>query len=68
MNEELDKILSPVLTSEFSVKELKTVLREMFVLAVTNAPENEIDNFTAKRMSPTYLALAELLENVQEMQ
>lgn len=68
MNEELDKILSPVLTCECSLKELRTTLREMFVLAVANAPENEIDNFTAKRLSPTYLALAELLENVREPQ
>mgnify|MGYP006956294284 CR=1 FL=1 len=68
MNEELDLILSPVLTSECSLKELRTALREMFVLAVANAPDNETDNFTAKRLSPAYLALAELLDNVPERQ
>lgn len=68
MNEKLDRILSPILTCECSMKELRTTLREMFVLAVANAPDNETDNFTAKRLSPTYLALAELLDNVPEPQ
>ncbi|MBC5840741.1 hypothetical protein H8R23_04930 [Flavobacterium sp. F-380] len=43
-------------------------LHRMFTLAVANAPENETDNYTAKTLSPAYLALCELLKNVREIQ
>lgn len=67
MSTTLHRIISPLIDSEIPLREQRTILREMFVLAVANAPDNETDNFTAKRLSPVYLALSELLENVQEM-
>jgi hypothetical protein len=39
-------------------------LHEMFALAMSNIPENETDNFTAK-LAPAYLALCQLLENLE---
>jgi hypothetical protein len=36
----------------------------MFALAMSNIPENETDNFTAK-LAPAYLALCQLLENLE---
>jgi hypothetical protein len=35
-------------------------LHEMFALAMSNIPENETDNFTAKKLAPAYLALCQL--------
>jgi hypothetical protein len=34
-------------------------LHEMFALAMSNIPENETDNFTAKKLAPAYLALCQ---------
>lgn len=68
MSNELDKIIRPLIESENSLREQRMILHEMFALAVANIPDNETDNYTAKRMKPVYLALAELLENVQERQ
>jgi hypothetical protein len=39
-------------------------LHEMFALAMSNIPENETDNFTAKKLAPAYL-LCQLLENLE---
>jgi hypothetical protein len=43
-------------------------LHEMYALAVSNVPEDETDNFTAKKLKPTYLALCDLMENIRETQ
>jgi hypothetical protein len=67
MNEQLALIISPIMDNEISIREQKLALHKMFALAVSNAPENETDNFTAKQIAPTYLALCEFLENVQEL-
>jgi hypothetical protein len=67
MNEKMKKLISPLMDCESSLREQRMALHEMFALAVANAPENEIDNFTAKRLKPTFLVLCELLENVQEL-
>lgn len=67
MNKELDQILRPLTDCECSLRAQRMALHQMFAAAVANAPENETDNFTAKRLKPTYLALCELLENVQEL-
>ncbi|MEZ0182663.1 hypothetical protein AB9T89_10485 [Flavobacterium oncorhynchi] len=63
----LQNVLRPVLESQLPLKEQKLILNEMFVLAISNAPENETDNFTAKKMAPVFLALSELLEQASEI-
>ncbi|MBC7847268.1 MAG: hypothetical protein H7Y10_12325 [Flavobacterium sp.] len=66
MKNDLPSIVRPLIECESSLKEHKMALHEMFALAVTNAPDNETDNFTARKLKPTYLALCEFLENLQE--
>ena len=39
----------------------------MFTSSVCNAPDNETDNFTAKEITPFYLALCETLENLDRL-
>jgi hypothetical protein len=68
MNEKLNRIIAPMIECECSLREHRMALHEMYALAVANAPENETDNFTAKKLAPTYLALCNLLENIQETQ
>lgn len=67
MNELLTETIRPLMDCESSMREHRKALHEMFVLAVANAPDNETDNHTAKRLAPTYLALVEFLENVHEL-
>lgn len=63
----LRNVLRPVLENQLPLKEQKLILNEMFALAVSNVPENETDNFTAKKMVPVFLALSELLEHASEI-
>lgn len=64
MSEKLKEFIKPLTESETSLKDHKLALHQLFTLAVTNIPDNETENFTAKKLSPTYLALCELLENI----
>jgi hypothetical protein len=68
MSTELHRVISPLIESGISLREQRMALHEMFALAVTNVPDNETDNFTAKRLKPVYIALCEVLENIQERQ
>jgi hypothetical protein len=67
MSEKFTQIISPLINNGISLREQKLALHKMFALAVANAPENETENFTAKQLMPAYLALCELLENIQEL-
>lgn len=68
MENELSHIISPLIDCESSLSEQRMALHEMFALAVSNIPDEETDNFTARKLRTTYLALCQLLENIQEMQ
>ncbi len=68
MKNDLPRVISPLIECECSLKEQRMALHEMFSLAVANAPDDETDNFTAKKLKPTYIALCHLMENVQEIQ
>jgi hypothetical protein len=61
-------LTKPLIECERSLRQQRLDLHEMFALAMTNIPDNETDNFTARKLKPTYLALCELLENIQEVQ
>jgi hypothetical protein len=54
MNEKIDKLLPNSRISTFFTNNM--ALHEMFAL-MSNIPENETDNFTAKKLAPAYLAL-----------
>ena len=57
--------VAPLLNGKIELHSARMLLSEMFTSAVSNAPDNEIDNFTAKQMTPVYLALMQTLENLQ---
>ncbi|PZO33180.1 MAG: hypothetical protein DCE86_05315 [Flavobacteriaceae bacterium] len=64
----IEEALAPFLESNLDLSATRMVLHEMFTSAVSNAPDDEIDNFTARRMTPHYLAIVMLLENLQSLQ
>lgn len=64
MEETLQKMIRPVTECQMPLRKQKRILREMFAAAVSNTPEGDMDNFTAKRYAPVFLALAHLLDNV----
>ena len=68
MKNEFSRIIAPMIECECSLSEHRMALHEMFALAVSNIPENETDNFTAKKLKTTYLALCQTMENIQETQ
>ena len=61
----LEEAIEPMRSISFSVQ--RKLLHKMFTLAVCAAPDDEIDNFTAKELSPFYLALCETLENLEKL-
>ena len=66
MGKKLAKIIRPVTESELSLGRQRLCLNEMFAAAVSNAPDNELENFTAKRLAPAFLAISQLLENIRK--
>jgi hypothetical protein len=54
----LTQAITPIVESQLSLQEQRMALHEMFALAMSNIPENETDNFTAK-LAPAYLALCQ---------
>lgn len=64
--EQLKEALKPILESSISLSDQRMLLNEMFVSAVCNAPDDEVDNFTANRLSGFYLALIQTLENLEK--
>jgi len=67
MSEKIQNIISPILESHLTLKEQRMILNQMFALAVSNIPDNETENFTAKKMMPVFLALNEVLENASQL-
>lgn len=67
MNEKLHNTIRPILENPVPIKEQKMLLNKMFTLAITNAPDDETDNFTAKSLTPVFLALSEVLESASEI-
>ena len=68
MKNDLPRIIRPLIECECSLREQRMALHEMFALAVSNIPDEETENFTAKKLKTTYLALCHLLENIHESQ
>jgi len=67
MNEKIQNIIRPITENQLSLSEQRLILNQMFALAVSNIPENETENFTAKKLMPVFLALSELLENASQL-
>ena len=60
----LDQAIQPIVECKINFSNQRMLLNEMFAIAVSNAPDDELDNWTAKRITPFYLALCQLLENL----
>lgn len=57
--------IDPVMMFPMFFHQQRMMLHEMFTAAVANAPDDELDNFTAKKLTPFYLSLCQLFENFE---
>lgn len=63
----LDQAVLPIIECGVNFRNQRMLLHEMFTSTVANAPDDEIENFTAKRLTPFYLAMLNLLENLDSI-
>lgn len=63
----IDQAIAPIVENRINFKQQRMLLHRMFTTAVSNAPDNESENFTANQLSPFYLSLCELLENLDSI-
>lgn len=63
----VEEALAPILNSAIPFSDQRRFLHEMFTQTVCNAPDDEIDNYTARQLTPFYLALLESLENLEKL-
>jgi hypothetical protein len=63
----IEQTIQPVVELKINFRNQRMLLNEMFASTVSNAPDDEIDNWTAKRITPFYLALCQLLENIDSI-
>lgn len=62
----VEEVIEPLLNCSIPFSRQRLLLNQMFAASVANAPDDEIDNFTAKQFSPFFLALSETLENLEK--
>lgn len=60
----LEQAIVPIVRCQINFRDQRLLFHKMFVLSVANAPDDELDNWTVKQLSPFYLAMCELLENL----
>lgn len=63
----VEQAITPVVNCQITFSEQRLILNEMFSMALCNAPENETENFSAKRFSPFFMAISEMLENLDKI-
>ncbi|WP_417365887.1 hypothetical protein [Flavobacterium beibuense] len=63
----IENAIEPLIQCGLDFVTQKKLLDQMFVAAVENAPDNEIDNFTAKQTSPFFLAMSETITNLNSI-
>lgn len=63
----LEDAIKPVVNCAIPFWEQRLILSEMFATTVANAPDNETDNFSAKRIKPFFLGILEMLENFEKI-
>lgn len=64
----LEQAIQPVVGCKINFRNQRMLLHEMFTCTVANAPDDESENWTAKRITPFYLALCQLLENLDDIE
>jgi hypothetical protein len=60
----IDQAIAPIVENRINFRQQRMLLHRMFTLSVSNAPDDETDNFTANQLTPFYLSLCETLENL----
>ncbi|MBN8565238.1 MAG: hypothetical protein J0M25_00700 [Flavobacteriales bacterium] len=65
LENQLSSCIEPVMMFPMFFHQQRMMLHEMFTAAVANAPDDEIDNFTAKKLTPFYLSLIQMFENFE---
>lgn len=63
----VEQAIHPIVTCQLNFREQRMLLHEFFTTTVANAPEDEIENFTANRFTKFYLALCQTLENLDSI-
>jgi hypothetical protein len=63
----VETAILPIVECGVNFRNQRMLLHEMFTSSVANAPNDEIENFTAKRLTPFYLAMCSLLENLDSI-
>jgi hypothetical protein len=63
----IEEAINPLVQLRINFRDQRMLLHEMFAHTVASAPDNETDNFTAKKLTPFYLALCEVLENIDSI-
>ena len=63
----VQQALEPIIKLQLNFREQRMLLHEMFTSTVANAPEDEIENFTANRLKNFYLALCQTFENLDSI-
>lgn len=65
--EELFSAISPIIFQAGTLSNSLSHLNAMFIGAMANADQNEVDNYSAKCIGPTFWALSQTLLNLQEI-
>lgn len=63
----LEQALEPIVKLQLNFREQRMLLHEMFTSTVANAPEDEMENYTANRLKDFYLALCLTFENLDSI-
>lgn len=63
----LKEAIEPLVIAGPDLLEQANLLNRMFVAAVENAPDDETDNYTARQISPVFLALNQTLINLNRI-
>lgn len=67
LHTEVMAALEPLLMCGDDLFQVKNYLDSMFIKAVENADDDEIDNFSARELSPTFKALSETILNLVQI-
>ncbi len=63
----VEQAIQPIVECGVNFRNQRMFLHEMFTSCVANAANDEVENFTAKRLTPFYLAMCNLLENLDSI-
>lgn len=63
----IEDAIKPVVNCAIPFWEQRLILSEMFATTIANAPDDETDNFSAKRIKPFFLGMIEMLENFDKI-